>query len=473
MSDSKAKRASKEATTTTSSVNNSDTPKPDDESEHASISKNNGSNRANGNSTLPHGKKNGSSGELSTSSKKNSKADDNPASPTTTTTTTTTPVKKAFTELTKKKVDKKRPNESSASSISKSDVSKKSDESTAMKAKAAKRPKYHVKKNEKLKLHDDSKPDSAGAKDKDDSGRGTPAEGTSKSHGSPGFNERSPINGGKESASGAGTPNHDNQEDGGMATPIDPNAENNGEYAEGLSIQGTATSNSSSSFQPAPTLVENPKPLKKSWTTFWKSWPACFASKLPGDASSQLADTDQNSSEKSSNKSPDVPDIPTQYRPKEINGFGMFSKSQSLPMETKKNYHKLLSTSLELILEFCRYLEILNERSGKQDIQDAFLIQFGRFHSGLPFTDTEGSEVLNEEELVQLSSLFNDIYNNNNTIWIANKFEYTSFSRKFRKAISETLESDYQIKISHKRNLFPRQVICASLIQWKRNIPFS
>lgn len=469
MSDNKSKKASKEAINT-----NGDSPKPDDDSEHTTMSKTNGNgNSNNGNNLLPHGKKNGSSGELSNSSKKNAKTEENSSSTTTTTNTiTNTSAKKAFTDLAKKNMDKKRPNESSASSISKSDVSKKSDESANLKSKVVKRPKYHVKKNDKLKLQEDFKSGSAGIKDKEDSGRSVPVEGTSKSHVSPGFNERSPINGGKETPSELGTPANENKEDG-NATPIDQNNDTKGELADGLSIQGTETSNTSSSFQPAPTLVENPKPVKKTWSSFWKSWSTCLTSKLGGDVPSQLGDTDQNSSENSVSKSLDIPDIPTQYRPKEINGFGMFSKSQSLPIETKKNYQKLLSTSLELILEFCRYLEILNERSGKQDIQDAFLIQFGRFHSGLPFTETEGNEALNEEELVQLSNLFNDIYHNNNTIWIANKFEYTSFSRKFRKAIAETLESDYQIKISRKKTLFPRQVICASLIQWRRNIPFS
>lgn len=66
MSDNKSKKASKEAINT-----NGDSPKPDDDSEHTTMSKTNGNgNSNNGNNLLPHGKKNGSSGELSNSSKK-------------------------------------------------------------------------------------------------------------------------------------------------------------------------------------------------------------------------------------------------------------------------------------------------------------------------------------------------------------------------------------------------------------------
>lgn len=465
----KSKRVSRNGTATVTGANNNNSQKPDDENEHVNISKKNSiginnNNNGNGNTTIPHVNKNGSSRDVSKPSKKNARTEENAISIST---------KRVFAEIARKKVDKKRPNESSASSISKSDVSKKSDEFSGAKSKVIKRPKYHVKKNEKVKLQEDVKADSPGTKDKNDQIKATPIEGTSKSHASSGCTEKFPPNGDKEPCSGLGTPTNENNEDKGDAL-VDPNNESKDETADGLSIQGTVTSNtSSSSFQPAPTLVENSKPAKKSWSSILKSWSACLTSKLNTDLPSQLDDSDQNSSEKSINKIPEVPDIPTQYRPKEINGFGMFSKSQSMPIETKKNYQKLLSTSLELILEFCRYLEILNERSGKQDIQDAFLIQFGRFHSGLPFTETKGSEALNEEELVQLSNLFNDIYHDNNTIWIANKFEYTSFSRKFRRAIADTLESDYQIRISYKKTLFARQVICASLIQWKRNIPFT
>ena len=78
-----------------------------------------------------------------------------------------------------------------------------------------------------------------------------------------------------------------------------------------------------------------------------------------------------------------LPEISTQYRLKEINGFGVLSTTVTYSCKST-DLSKLVATGLELSLEFCRYLEILNERSMKQDIKDSFLIQFGRIHSGLP-----------------------------------------------------------------------------------------
>ncbi|KAI3404379.2 hypothetical protein KGF56_002776 [Candida oxycetoniae] len=170
-----------------------------------------------------------------------------------------------------------------------------------------------------------------------------------------------------------------------------------------------------------------------------------------------------------------LPNIPVQYRPKEINGFGILSQSQSLPVRIKKQFELLLTTAVQQELEFCKYMEILHERSKNQDIRNLFLLQFDKMHATLPFTNDylALNDEVNEEMLLQLKVLFGDIFNNNYTVWIVNKFEYNGFSRKFRKVIADVLRTEYQFDISYRRESFYRQVIAASLIQWRRHIPFA
>ena len=222
-----------------------------------------------------------------------------------------------------------------------------------------------------------------------------------------------------------------------------------------------AVSLSEDSFPMATTIMMSLLPRKRKWPSSLKSL-FCINSIVESNKieyeESGVCDLQK------------LPEISTQYRLKEINGFGVLSTTQSLTPANQQIYQKLVATGLELSLEFCRYLEILNERSMKQDIKDSFLIQFGRIHSGLPFTTNHTNSDATKEELLHIGELFDEVFNNNNTVWIANKFEYNSFGRKFRKAIVETLESDYQIRISHRRDLFPRQMIAASLFQWKKNI---
>ncbi|KAL6452405.1 hypothetical protein SBY92_001663 [Candida maltosa Xu316] len=435
MSENKTKKGAKETATAASSLSNSDVLKLDDDSEVASITKQN--------LALVQAKKSTSSVDLSNPS--STKKPDNPA-------------KKVFGELAQKKGDKKRPNESSSSSISKSDVSKKS-EDLSSKKNNTKRPKYYPRKIEKSNARDDNNNNNNNnsklnarkkeniAGDKDNQLEGSSKLGT-------GLQANKPVNVDKE----------DDATEGDAAegeASIDPTIEQKeGESIERISITEMPVLPPSSSFQPATTIVEKPK--KRNWFKSFKSW-LCFFTKDDDDDITNNRDGEDVSK---------VPEIPSSYRPKEISGLGIYPKSQSLSQETRKNYQKLMTGSLELILDFCRYLEVLNERSEKQDIQDSFSIQFARFHSGLPFTDLNGDDALTDDELMRLSNFFNDIFINNNTIWIVNKFEYNSFGRNFRKAIAETLESDYQISISHKKHLFPRQVIAASLIQWKRNISF-
>lgn len=170
----------------------------------------------------------------------------------------------------------------------------------------------------------------------------------------------------------------------------------------------------------------------------------------------------------------EMPKIPSRFRAREINGFGILSNSQSLPMETKKQYQNLLNSGVTCVLQFCKYLEITSERSKKQDIRKSFIVQFSRMHSELAFTvaNLNGTEKVNTELLLLLKTLFNDLFSCNHIIWIANKFEYDDFGRKFRKTIAEVLREEFQYEVSHNRDDFYRHVIAASLLQWKRNIPF-
>ncbi|CAK9440310.1 uncharacterized protein LODBEIA_P44100 [Lodderomyces beijingensis] len=170
-----------------------------------------------------------------------------------------------------------------------------------------------------------------------------------------------------------------------------------------------------------------------------------------------------------------LPNIPFQYRPKEVNGFGILSQSQSLPSKIKRQFELLLTSALQLELEFCQFLEMLHERSKRQDIRNIFLSQFDKMHRALPFTVEylNANDDISEEMSLHLKVLFGDIFNNNFVVWIANKFEYNQFSRRFRKTVVEVLRNDYQFDISYRRETFYRQIIAASLIQWRRHIPFS
>ncbi|KAI5953963.1 hypothetical protein CANMA_004802 [Candida margitis] len=201
---------------------------------------------------------------------------------------------------------------------------------------------------------------------------------------------------------------------------------------------------------------------------------------LGGTTVSRNSEGAQDSSdEDSESMTPDhqlmeLPSIPVQFRPREINGFGILSKSQTLPMKTKKQYQNLLNSGLGCTLQFCKYLEIMSEKSKKQDITKSFALQFARMHYELTFTSAylKTNEDIDTEILLQLKILFNDLFSNNYIIWIVNKFEYDDFGRKFRKTIAQVLRDEFQYDVSYKRERFYRDVVAASLTQWKKNIPF-
>lgn len=213
---------------------------------------------------------------------------------------------------------------------------------------------------------------------------------------------------------------------------------------------------------------------KKPIVNMIRSW-------FTGAASHQASENELQSSTDDNSEcvTPDVqlielPEIPRQYRPREINGFGILSKSQSLPMKTKRQYQNLLNTGVTCTLQFCKNLEVMNEKSKKQDIKKAFALQFTRTHSELMFTeaDLKTNDEVNTELLLQLKILFNDLVSSNHIIWIVNKFEYDDFGRKFRKTIAEVLRNEFQYDVSYKRDDFYRHVVAASLLQWRKSIPF-
>ncbi|KAI5964693.1 uncharacterized protein KGF55_001762 [Candida pseudojiufengensis] len=172
----------------------------------------------------------------------------------------------------------------------------------------------------------------------------------------------------------------------------------------------------------------------------------------------------------------ELPSIPIHYRSRE-NGFGILTKSQTLPMKIKKQYFSLLTSAVVELIEFSKYLEILNERSKHENylfIKHSFSSHFSKVHSELPFTrfDLKTNETVNQELLLQLKILFNDLFQSNYIIWIVNKFEYNGFGKRFRKLISQTLAKEFTYDVSYDRELFYKHVIAASLLEWRKNIPF-
>lgn len=363
--------------------------------------------------------------------------------------------KKVFAELSNKTVDRKSENGSSSSSINKSDTSKKREELKGN-ADVLTKPKQHFKKPENKNTEKNIR-----NKEKENLvsvSNGPPQQGSQIQ--AVVSQDTTVVDLGTNT-----TPSNLTM----IKETIDAaSSENEANKYEHQSVDAIsnerAVSSSEESFPRATTIMASLLPKKKNWSNSLKSL-LCFNS---------IADGDKSGFEESGvYEMQKLPEISTQYRLKEINGFGVFPATQSLTPGQQKMYQILVTTALELNLEFCRYLEILNERSMKQDIKDSFLIQFGRIHSGLPFTANHTASGSTREELSHLGELFDAVFNNNNTVWIANKFEYNSFGRKFRKAIAETLESDYHISISRRRDLFPRQIIAASLFQWKKNMHLS
>ncbi|KAI5951722.1 hypothetical protein KGF54_004797 [Candida jiufengensis] len=174
----------------------------------------------------------------------------------------------------------------------------------------------------------------------------------------------------------------------------------------------------------------------------------------------------------------ELPLIPINYRSREINGFGILSKSQSLPMKIKKQYLHLLTSGVIELIEFCKYLEILNEKFKRHDnyaaIQQSFSNHFRKIHLDLPFTenDLKINEDINEELLLQLKILFNDLFQSNYIIWIVNKFEFDGFVKRFRKLIAHVLKNDFNYDVNYDREYFYKHVVAASLLEWRKNIPF-
>ncbi len=434
MSETKLKRTFKEPSTTVLVTSTNVSNKIDPDNEVANNSSSSTQAKRNGLSDLVH----------STPYKRVPKLED-------------TTSKKVFAELSNKTVEKKSENESSSSSsINKSDTSKKREESKAS-SEILTKPKHHFRRAEN--------------KNPDNGGRNKDKENLlsllSNSNSLPQqlFKIQATV---PQTTAIVVDPGNDTVP---SNIPLDKEAidaaksEKETNKYEHQSIDATsneqAVSLSEDSFPMATTIMMSLLPRKRKWPSSLKSL-FCINSIVESNKieyeESGVCDLQK------------LPEISTQYRLKEINGFGVLSTTQSLTPANQQIYQKLVATGLELSLEFCRYLEILNERSMKQDIKDSFLIQFGRIHSGLPFTTNHTNSDATKEELLHIGELFDEVFNNNNTVWIANKFEYNSFGRKFRKAIVETLESDYQIRISHRRDLFPRQMIAASLFQWKKNI---
>ncbi|KAI5957589.1 hypothetical protein KGF57_003283 [Candida theae] len=214
---------------------------------------------------------------------------------------------------------------------------------------------------------------------------------------------------------------------------------------------------------------------KKQITNMVKSWFGVTAT----DKSLKSKSGQESADEDSECATPEVqlielPMIPSRYRAKEINGFGVLAKSQKLPKQIEREYRNLLNTGITCVLQFCKSLEILHEKSRKNDISKLFAVQFTKMHFELTFTEedlkTKGD--IDGELLRHLKILFNDLFSSNNIIWIVNKFEYDDFRRSFRKTIARVLREEFHYDVSYKREEFYRDVVAASLSQWGRNIPF-
>lgn len=241
--------------------------------------------------------------------------------------------------------------------------------------------------------------------------------------------------------------------------------------ANGAVVKGKQKGGDSQSIESSDTV----KSGKKPFTNLVKSWLGMGAiPQVPLKRKVQDSTDEESDCVISAVQLIELPKIPLQFRAKEINGFGVLSSSQKLPKETKKEYTNLLHCGVTCVLLFCKSLEIMNQRSKKQDIRESFTKQFTKMHSELAFTkeDLKTNGDINTELLLHLKMLFNDLFSNNSIIWIVNKMEYDNFGRKFRKTIAKILREEFQYNVSHKTENFYREVVAASLSQWRRNIPF-